>query len=538
MAHQFCNNLRGGGTYPTIPSYCKCVPNVTVEASPDALFHNFIDPDTNQVILQVPVGGATVDTDTRLGNPHFGAGAPAGFSRLFYDLIDGITNTTITADFAFIDIPESQTDIVTGQLTGNTIATHTAVDGTVFDIKETITSVGTVTLSGNILTIPFTDEAGVTTNRTVDLTPLAIDINVASVVYNPLTGEITLTETDGTVHTIDIGPTVITSDTVTGQATGNTIATHTAVDGTPFDIKETITSTTDNNDGSFTQVDETGNPVTIELCKLFNDLPASTDPLCLDTVTVANPSHGILRTDLVTDDFLTVAHNDGFGTQTTAIVGLGSGIVKDASNNIATEPFNVLGQYPTSTSEVVLPLETVLFRIDPTATLDDVKSESNNLISIPQLKHNEVSGTGNIYAKYDSSIFSLANYTVLEQTSFTLTKPTVVKLTFTTDLFNPYLDMGADVAFISVLDGNFWNFQPNLVHIQRTDPTSRGTSATVEELPITIEFSTGLIGAGAHTLAVAFKVNNFVASPTTPTFVTGDPTNISSLQRDLNITYI
>lgn len=47
-----------------------------------------------------------IDTDTILNNPHFGAGAPVGFSRLYYDLYNKLTNTAITADYTFVDIPE------------------------------------------------------------------------------------------------------------------------------------------------------------------------------------------------------------------------------------------------------------------------------------------------------------------------------------------------------------------------------------------------------------------------------------------------
>jgi hypothetical protein len=36
-----------------------------------------------------------------------------------------------------------------------------------------------------------------------------VDINVGSLGYDPLTGEITLTETDGSIHVVDIGPTVV-----------------------------------------------------------------------------------------------------------------------------------------------------------------------------------------------------------------------------------------------------------------------------------------------------------------------------------------
>ncbi len=109
------------------------------------------------------------------------------------------------------------------------------------DTNETLTVLGQPTLSaGNILTIPYTDEDGVTNNVTVDLSALAIDINTASFTYNPLTGDLVITETDGSVHTVDIGPFVETVTTLTNtQATGNIIGTYTNEDGTVVNIRET-----------------------------------------------------------------------------------------------------------------------------------------------------------------------------------------------------------------------------------------------------------------------------------------------------------
>jgi hypothetical protein len=43
-----------------------------------------------------------------------------------------------------------------------------------------------------------------------------VDINVGSLGYDPLTGEITLTETDGSIHTIDIGPPISQFDITDG----------------------------------------------------------------------------------------------------------------------------------------------------------------------------------------------------------------------------------------------------------------------------------------------------------------------------------
>lgn len=114
-------------------------------------------------------------------------------------------------------LPADVVTTVTNTITGHKIADYTNESGAVVAIDETVTALGTPTLAGNILTIPYTDENGVVNNRTVNLSALAIDINVASLSYNPVTGEITLTETDSTTHVIDIGP-PISQFTVAGTS--------------------------------------------------------------------------------------------------------------------------------------------------------------------------------------------------------------------------------------------------------------------------------------------------------------------------------
>jgi hypothetical protein len=63
-------------------------------------------------------------------------------------------------------------------------------------------SVGTPTLEGTLLKIPFTDKDGNTTQKQVDLASLAVDVNVASATIDANTYTITVTETDGSTHPI------------------------------------------------------------------------------------------------------------------------------------------------------------------------------------------------------------------------------------------------------------------------------------------------------------------------------------------------
>lgn len=228
-----------------------------------------------------PVGVA--DTDTRLTNPHVVG------PNMVFDLLN-VTNSTTTPNFISIPLsslninttlvdngdgtatytneagvatiitlglPETSitvTDSNTVDFTASGTANHTltadvklnntgnvTLTSTATGIKadvvipaETQTTLDSATLTiGNLLKIQYTGEDGLPQTVSVDLTALAIDINVASISYNPLNGEITLTETDSTVHTIDIGP-----------------------------FAETITSLVDNTDGSFTYTNEAGTPIT------------------------------------------------------------------------------------------------------------------------------------------------------------------------------------------------------------------------------------------------------------------------------------
>ena len=117
-------------------------------------------------------------------------------------------------------VPETITT-VTNTITGNKIADYTNEAGVVVAINETVTALDTPTLTGNILTIPYINEAGVTQTVNVDLSGLAsIDINLDSATYNAAANIITLTETDGTTHTLDLSEfSIITTTNPDGSIT-------------------------------------------------------------------------------------------------------------------------------------------------------------------------------------------------------------------------------------------------------------------------------------------------------------------------------
>jgi hypothetical protein len=92
------------------------------------------------------------------------------FANSYFDQVTG--KTVVIGGGGGVVIPDTLTATLP---TGNVIGIHTPVNsGTPVTIRETITAIGNVTLSPlNILTIPYTDEAGVVSNRTVNLSSLA-----------------------------------------------------------------------------------------------------------------------------------------------------------------------------------------------------------------------------------------------------------------------------------------------------------------------------------------------------------------------------
>jgi hypothetical protein len=86
---------------------------------------------------------------------------------------------TGTENTKTVTVPSDITTTITDALaTGNIIGTYTNELGAEVDIKETITSIGTITYDSatGVLTIPYTDEAGVVNNKTVTLpTPAPVE---------------------------------------------------------------------------------------------------------------------------------------------------------------------------------------------------------------------------------------------------------------------------------------------------------------------------------------------------------------------------
>ncbi len=149
----------------------------------------------------------------------------------------------------------------------------------------------TTTLAYNGLTneLTYTDEDGAAT--VVDLSALAIDINIASVGYNAVTGVLTITETDASVHTVDVGPAVLTvADTscidLTLAGTGDDVSPWVLSASPIVDpavtnlltcgpagllVEETVTTLVDNADGTATYTSEDSTVTILDVCQMIVD---------------------------------------------------------------------------------------------------------------------------------------------------------------------------------------------------------------------------------------------------------------------------
>jgi len=212
---------------------------------------------------------------------------------------------------------------------------------------------------------------------------------------------------------------------------------------------------------------------------------------------------------------------------------------KISIKSLATQLFKVLGLEAGSTTETVQNNETVIFKVDTsTPGIQDIKTEAPDTVIIPQLKRLSTVESGNVYLLFDPNDFSVANYTTIISLNVTLTREARLLMNWHTDLFNSSLDgggFGADVRFISKVDGGFYNFMSNAPNIKRSDIISFGNATTVSELPISASFSTNLLGVGTHTIEICAKVTAIQSAPFDPAYAVGDTTLISVLQRGLDI---
>lgn len=212
---------------------------------PNAL--NILSVGPNGLLALETITTASYDAGTHVITYTNESGTPVALDLNVGSIAyNGTTNTiTYTDEEGTATTLPLNNVTVTNTVSGNLIATITNELGAAVNVNETITSVGNFTLNPgtNVLSFEYTDEAGVVNTPSVDLSTLAVDINVASVTFDAGTNILTVTETDSTTHPIDL-----------------------------TDLVDTYTLV-NNGDGTF-QVNDTGGTASgaiIDVCALITD---------------------------------------------------------------------------------------------------------------------------------------------------------------------------------------------------------------------------------------------------------------------------
>jgi hypothetical protein len=180
--------------------------------------------------------GVSVDLyETITSVTEFDYDAVSGTLMLTYKDEAGVENYLQT------NIPVQVITSLTNAIVGHKIGTYTNESGVAVDINETITSINDFSIAGNVITLKYIDEAGVTNTKT-----------------------------------LTIPSDVVTS--LTNTITGHLIGTYTNESGVAVDIKETISTLVDNGNGTSTYTNENGVAVTIKTPNPANWVDVTTDP--------------------------------------------------------------------------------------------------------------------------------------------------------------------------------------------------------------------------------------------------------------------
>lgn len=182
------------------------------------------------------------------------------------------------------------------------------INNSVTDISNIDKSIFELNLSGNLITFSIDNvivdsidlEAAVKSFETqtslelVDVTNNGLVVSV-QVDYRWEDGVLQTQTDDVDLNAAVESKVLANTDSVTGQATGNTIATHVAVDNTSFDIKETITGFSDATNGlSYTKEDGTKDDLSIE--SQTNVMELRLNGVVTDTASIVNTN--VLAFDL------------------------------------------------------------------------------------------------------------------------------------------------------------------------------------------------------------------------------------------------
>ena len=180
------------------------------------------------------------------------------------------------------------TTLVTDTLAvGNIIGRYTNEDGSSVDLVETVSML----FDNGDQTFTYVNEAG--TASLIDITQMeTLSTVINTIAGNPIgtyvdedgnqtvlnetiselaanaDGSITFTGEDGLPTTLSIGDLETLTSVTNVLAAGNRIGSYTDEDGTSIDLRETVTSLADNNDGTFTFTHEGGSTTTLDIRNL------------------------------------------------------------------------------------------------------------------------------------------------------------------------------------------------------------------------------------------------------------------------------
>ena len=194
-------------------------------------------------------------------------------------------------------VAETVTTLTNALSTGNKIGTYTNESGVNVVLNETITTLQTFSITGNVITLEYVAEDGLTTTKTVTVptdvittitnalttgnkigtytneSGTVVDLyetitSVTEFDYDAVSGTLMLTYKDeaGVDNSLQTNIPIQVITTLTNALiAGNKIGTYTNESGTVVDIYETVTTLVDNGNGTFTYTNESGSSVTISI---------------------------------------------------------------------------------------------------------------------------------------------------------------------------------------------------------------------------------------------------------------------------------
>jgi hypothetical protein len=173
----------------------------------------FIDADGEAFKVNTTQTVTTI-TDTKIGNKIATYTNESGVAVDINETITSlktfsITGNVITLEYVAEDgltttktvtVPSDVVTTITNAVTGNKIGTYTNEAGIAVDINETITVLGDITYNKitGLLTVPYTDEAGVVNNKTVTIPPETVSYGTAAPTIAAVAGDEYYITSDGT----------------------------------------------------------------------------------------------------------------------------------------------------------------------------------------------------------------------------------------------------------------------------------------------------------------------------------------------------